>query len=37
MIAALVLINIQNDYFPQGVMELIDMTRAANNAERLHA
>ncbi len=37
MTPALILIDIQNDYFPQGAMELVDMTRAADNAVQLLA
>jgi nicotinamidase-related amidase len=32
---ALILIDIQNDYFPGGAMELVDMTRAAAQARKL--
>jgi nicotinamidase-related amidase len=32
---ALILIDIQNDYFPGGAMELVDMTRAAAHAQEL--
>jgi len=32
---ALILIDIQNDYFPDGSMELVGMERAADNARRL--
>jgi nicotinamidase-related amidase len=31
---ALIIIDIQNDYFPGGRMELIDMEKAANNAQQ---
>ena len=37
MTTALVLVDIQNDYFPEGAMELVDMTRAADNAAQLLA
>lgn len=35
MTQALILIDIQNDYFPGGSMELVDMDAAASNARRL--
>ena len=35
MTQALILIDIQNDYFPGGSMELVGMERAADNARRL--
>lgn len=34
---ALILIDIQNDYFPGGNMELVGMERAADNAQKLLA
>ncbi len=37
MTRALVLVDIQNDYFPGGLMELDQMERAADNAARLLA
>jgi nicotinamidase-related amidase len=37
MKSALLLIDIQNDYFPGGAMELVDMTRAAARARDLLA
>ena len=35
MKSALILIDIQNDYFPGGAMELAGMTQAATNAQKL--
>ena len=35
MKSALILIDIQNDYFPGGAMELVGMTQAAVNAQEL--
>lgn len=35
MNTALILIDIQNDYFPGGNMELVDMDNAAYNASQL--
>ena len=35
MTQALILIDIQNDYFPGGSMELVGMERTADNARRL--
>ncbi len=32
---ALILIDIQNDYFPRGKMELVDITQAANKARHM--
>ena len=37
MKSALILIDIQNDYFPGGAMELVGMTQAAANAQKLLA
>jgi nicotinamidase-related amidase len=37
MKSALILIDIQNDYFPGGAMELVGMTRAASQAQELLA
>ena len=37
MKSALLLIDLQNDYFPGGAMELVDMTQAAANAQKLLA